>query len=197
MDRNLLEKKLFIFDMGDVVIKGIRVVEKTALALGLDPELFAEDVAHYSYPMMDGEISIKQYYAHAERVFGKKFDSDPLKSLFTPYLNEPMARVLEKLRKECPGSRIVCGTNTHDEHWSVVCGHGWDKFFDKCYCSHLIHLTKPFPVFYSYILEHEGVAARDAFFIDDYAVNIQGAKSIGLDGLLYDDDTKLAEVFGI
>jgi putative hydrolase of the HAD superfamily len=81
--------------------------------------------------------------------------------------------------------RVVCGTNTVGSHYDHLVERGMYGCFDAVYASHLMGVCKPDSAFWHAILEAEGVAARDAFFIDDYPENIAEAEGLGIRSHLF------------
>ena len=59
-----------------------------------------------------------------------------------------------------------------------------DALFRKAYYSHEIGHRKPDPGGYLHIMEEQGLQASQTLFVDDNALNIQGAGSVGLKTLL-------------
>lgn len=187
---------LYIFDMGNVVVKGIHVVEQTIELLGVDAQEFSRDYMYYDHPLMDGTLTCDDYYKHVEHVFNVKVPGKPFSDFFHPYLNEPMVAIIEKLKAQ--GNRIVAGSNTFKPHWDIIEKLGQDKYFDKCYLSHEMGITKPAKAFFEYILREENVAPQDVFFTDDYKENIDSAASLGINTFWYMkgfDDSKLESKF--
>ncbi len=187
---------LYIFDMGNVVVKGINVLDKTAELLSVDTQEFFRDYRYYDHPLMDGTLTCDEYYRHLEHIFNVKVQGKPFSDFFKPYLNEPMVRVIEKLKVQ--GNRVVVGSNTFKPHWDIIESFGFDRFFDRCYLSHEMGMTKPAKAFFEYILKEEKVAPRDVFFTDDYKENIDAAASLGINTFWYEkdfDDTELENIF--
>ncbi|MBR4391501.1 MAG: HAD family phosphatase [Bacteroidales bacterium] len=56
----------------------------------------------------------------------------------------------------------------------------FDDLFDKSYFSFDVHLMKPDPLFFEYILEHQGLKPNETLFIDDSRKNIEAAQSLGI-----------------
>ena len=56
----------------------------------------------------------------------------------------------------------------------------FDDLFDKSYFSFDIHLMKPDPLFFEYVLEHQGLKPEETLFIDDSASNIEVAMKMGI-----------------
>lgn len=187
---------LYVFDMGNVVIKGIDVLKPTVDLLGLDEEEFMRDYRFYDHPLMDGALTCDDYYKHLEHVFNVKVSGKPFSDLFKPFFNQPMVDVIDYLHSK--GRRVVCASNTFKPHWDVIEKLGFDKVFDKCYLSHEIGMTKPSKAFFNYILRCENAEPSDVFFTDDYKENIDAASSMGIKTLWYVkgyDDSKLMKVF--
>ena len=177
--------KLLIFDMGGVMIRDFAVVDKMASLLGIPLEDLKSEYRHYDFPLMDGVVSEESFLGHLEQVFHIEISGNPLKTLFTPVLNMPVVNLIGKLRSTHPELRIVCGSNTIDSHWSHLQVLHWTQFFDTCYASHLMGVSKPLPEFFHRILRSEKVSPEEAVFIDDYEENINGARRAGLNAIQY------------
>ena len=57
-----------------------------------------------------------------------------------------------------------------------------NHYFERIYFSHLIHLRKPDPEVFQYIISNNGLKASETLFIDDSLQHVEGAKSVGLHG---------------
>lgn len=60
-----------------------------------------------------------------------------------------------------------------------------ERYFHKCYYSHLIHLRKPNENIYEYVLNDAQLVADETLFIDDNAHNVDAAKRVGLKTILH------------
>jgi len=73
--------------------------------------------------------------------------------------------------------------------------------FDDVVISGLVGLRKPDPEIYLLAADRIGARAEDCIFIDDFNVNVDGAKAVGMTAILHADarDTieTLQEIFGI
>ena len=58
--------------------------------------------------------------------------------------------------------------------------------FKKCIFSGLCRMTKPDPAIYRHLLAECGIRAEETLFIDDSPQNIEGARSVGITGYLFD-----------
>lgn len=60
-----------------------------------------------------------------------------------------------------------------------------DGTFDQVIASCDVKLLKPDPRMYLCALEQAGCQAQEAVFIDDRAVNVEGARSVGMHGIVF------------
>ncbi|MFA5698288.1 MAG: HAD-IA family hydrolase [Sphaerochaeta sp.] len=177
------DTKVFLFDMGNVVVKGIEINEKIAEHLGVSLQQFELDYHHWIHPLMEGEVSSELYWRHAEKVFGKKIEEDLLEKFFNPYLNIEMVSTIAKLRMQ--GYNVVCASNTYESHWEILRDMDALSLFDRLYPSHEVGLSKPATAYFEHILAQEGVLAHEAYFVDDSIEHIESARSIGIPALHY------------
>jgi len=69
----------------------------------------------------------------------------------------------------------------------------WIDRFDDYTFSAEIRATKPDPAIYRQSLQQLGVKANEALFLDDRETNIEGARAIGMEGLVYLTPARLRE----
>lgn len=69
--------------------------------------------------------------------------------------------------------------------------HGLTELFDAIAISAEVGLIKPEPEIFQHILEELGVDAAEAVFIDDNPRNIEGAKRLGIRGVVYTGEAAL------
>ncbi|WP_165849535.1 HAD family hydrolase [Sphaerochaeta halotolerans] len=191
--------KLFMFDIGNVVVNNISMLGKISGLLGIEKEALIADYRHYVFPLMEGLVSEAQYWQHITHVFGVSVLGNPFAEAFKPVFNEPIVTLIGALRAK--GHRVVCASNTIQSHWNVLEEMGALALFDKAYASHEMGLSKPSSQFYTSILASEGVVAEQAFFIDDRMDNIESSRSLGIASFLYADlpsgkkDERLYKIF--
>lgn len=68
--------------------------------------------------------------------------------------------------------------------------------FDGIVLSGTIGKAKPNKDIFEYVLEKFGLNADECLFIDDSPKNISAAKSVGIDGYIFDDADKLRDFLG-
>ena len=188
-----LDFNLYIFDMGNVVIRNIETLDKIAQHYGFDEAELRQDYNHYAFPLMDGTIDSALYWQHVEHQFGIRVTGDPLAEFFRPVWNEPVVDIITQLRKL--GKRVVCGSNTYASHWDYLRAEGFLEIFDGEYASHEMGVSKPSKYFFTRILDTEQVAPINTFFIDDYLENVLAAQALGITAHHYRDDQSLEDYF--
>lgn len=184
---------LYIFDMGNVTITEIYVLDKCAKQLKIDYNQLELDYMHYVFPLMEGMLSDYDYWKHVSKVFNVKVEGDPLADNFKPKNNLPVIDMILKLKQL--GHRVVCGTNTNAEHYDILKEMGIFNYFHKVYASHLMGVSKPSMAFYKYIIDCEKFCPEKTFFIDDMEENVSAAKTIGINAFRYDGNNKEVETF--
>ena len=118
-----------------------------------------------------------------EKMTDQKFDS-----LWNAMLLDiPRERIaaLEQIRKHY---KIFLMSNSNEIHYDLYVRdlqlrfgyHEFDELFNKSYFSFAEHLEKPDPRFFELILDHEHLLPEETLFIDDTAVNIKVAQSLGI-----------------
>ncbi len=191
-----MDRKLFIFDVGGVVVFHPSFLEGFARRYGLDIGKLHADWEAYGKPIMDGFNGPEIMYA----MFAHKYNldltgDDVMMTYYHPTVNKPMIDLINALRAN--GHRVVSGSNTYAGHWEF-CKAMPEKplaCFDKLYASHEIHYTKPDEEFYTYILRTEGYEPEQAVFTDDYEENIRTAQKLGLTTFRYTRDNRALEDF--
>ena len=67
----------------------------------------------------------------------------------------------------------------------IMARHDLARLFDTIAVSAEEHMAKPDPAFFRLLLDRMGVAPKDAVFLDDNPINLEGAKNAGLDTILF------------
>jgi putative hydrolase of the HAD superfamily len=181
-----MDRKLFVFDIGGVVIMHPSVMDGFCKRYGLDIAKVSRDWATYSKPMMDGFCGPEIMYRMFEHKYNIDLSNDDvMMTYYYPVANQPMIDIINELRAS--GHRVVSGSNTYAGHWEFCKAMEGNPLgcFDKLYASHEIHYTKPDEEFYLHILKEEGFRAEDSFFTDDFAVNLESPARLGMTTFQY------------
>ena len=182
--------KLFIFDMGEVLILNVKNLQAIAKRFGFDYKPFRAFYGIYDKDLMEGKMDSMEFLRIVEKEYNVKVDENLFITDFHPIPNHFIMNVIDELRKH--GHRCVLGSNTFAPHISVV-SNLEDKplsHLDHLYLSHEMGIAKPDVEFFKYILREESVKPENAVFVDDRIDNINAASSIGIKTLLYSDNNR-------
>lgn len=189
---------LFIFDMGGVVTNtaGRTLFEKICSHLDMELPKFLEIMGWKTendlfLDLDNGKITAKEWWKIFEQRSEIKVNCDWFRLLFHPVMNEETKKLVLDLKAK--GHRVVCGTNTIESHYDNHMCRGDYAIFDMTYASIHMGVSKPDPKFWELILECENEKAENAFFTDDKAENIEGAKSVGISVVRFESAEKLRE----
>ena len=176
--------KLFIFDMGEVLILNVKNLQAIAERFSLDYKPFRAFYGLYDKDLMEGKMESMDFFGIMEKKYNVKINENLFIRDFHPLPNPYMMETIDKLREK--GHRCVLGSNTFEPHMTVV-----EKMkekplshLDHLYLSYKMGVAKPSPDFFLYILEKENYCASDAVMIDDGKENIEGAKRVGMKAFL-------------
>ncbi len=186
--------RLFIFDMGGVMVDGFDVTVALAPELGLEvSELRAMLRAAGTNLLDQGRITAADYWARFQALNGLTLPGEPWRDYFAPVRRPAMYALVERLKDA--GARVVAGTNTIEPHYDVHLANGDYAVFDHVYASNLLSVSKPDPAFWLRILDAEGARPDEAVFVDDMPGNVAAAASLGIMAVQFESqDQVIAEV---
>jgi putative hydrolase of the HAD superfamily len=196
--------KAVLFDFGGVITTPLGpMFTAVAAAAGADPaELATLLVGAYDsedHPLNRcerGELAFEDVCRWAETEGASRgwtLDLRPMVSYLEGVeLRPAMLDCVADLRRR--GYRTALVTNNFKEItalWRARCD--VDTLFDVVVDSCEVGVRKPDPEIYHLALEQVGgVAPADAVLLDDFEVNVAGARALGMHGVLVGDDTDAA-----
>lgn len=186
-----MDKKLFIFDVGGVVIMHEPPIREFCEKYNLDLNSVHRDWMCYIKPMLDGYLDVDYFYKMLELNYDIDLSNNPIMvTYYHPRENKPVKEIVKKLRAS--GHKVVTGSNTFAPHWDYLLDMKPSPLdgFDTLYASHEMHLSKPSPAFFRYIAKAEGFDEKDCFFFDDSEVNVDAASSVGMSAFHYTEDNE-------
>jgi glucose-1-phosphatase len=88
---------------------------------------------------------------------------------------------LELLQALAPRYTLACLTNTNALHWPWICDElGLLPHFALHFASHLIGLLKPDQAIFQHAIDQLRYAPERILFLDDNQLNVESARSIGI-----------------
>ncbi len=99
--------------------------------------------------------------------------------------------------------QIFLLSNSNEIHYDLYVrdlqlrfGYGeFDKLFDKAYFSFDLHLLKPNPEIYEFVINQHGLDPKTTLFIDDKSKNIKAAQKLGLKTYQLTKPERIRDIF--
>ncbi|UAY52035.1 HAD family hydrolase [Ferruginibacter albus] len=184
--------KNIIFDLGGVLLN--LDYDKTTNAfkrLGVEnfDELFSQFKANDLFEKLEtGRISEIFFYETMHDYSGKRLTNKQIETAWNAMLLDFRLESLNFLNSIKDKYNIYLLSNTNSIHYEAFKKilqkqTGKDSingYFIKAYYSHLIHLRKPYPQAYQYVLNDAALVAEETLFIDDSFNNIETARQLGI-----------------
>lgn len=189
-----------IFDNNGVLTTSDSEVcyEKTAAFLGVRVDDYKKIVNKFVVDLDEGKITQNEFYAAILKEGG--FDvsvSELRKAHLSGYVRKP--EVQEFAKKLGERYEIALLSNFGDafrEEWCKV----WklDEIFsnEMIFVSFEIGIAKPDEKIYLYVLEKLDVEAGNVVFIDDNLENVESAKKVGINAILFESLEELKKDLG-
>lgn len=108
--------------------------------------------------------------------------------------------VIEKVKKNYS---IYLLSNSNEIHYDLFVRdlqlrfgyQEFDSLFEKAYFSFDLHLLKPDPEIYEFVLNQHGMIPGETLFIDDKPENIEAAKNLGIKTHLLSKPERIRDIF--
>ncbi len=188
--------KALIFDVGGVLVRTVDQRPRTLLA-----DMLGVTYAELEFQVYNsesgraaqlGRISTTENWENVRRHFGLALDEmDSFRQAFWggDVLDVELVHEIRRLR---PHYRTAILSNNFKELRTELASRwGIADAFDLVVNSAEEGVMKPSPRIFEITLERLGVAPPQAIFVDDFLHNIQGAQSVGLNGILFRNRAQL------
>jgi putative hydrolase of the HAD superfamily len=174
-----------VFDLGGVVLTwDPRAIVAEAFADEASRALVLSEVfGHRDWVELDrGTLPIAAAIAGAASRTG--LPEAGLARMFrrVPSALVPIPQMIDLLhRLKARGHSLYCLSNMHADSLAYLkAGYAFWELFNGAVISCLVHLCKPEPAIYAYMLETLGLTGSETLFIDDLEANLVAAKPFGL-----------------
>lgn len=186
-----------VFDVGNVLIDwDAHQVWKDDFATPAEIDAFMAEIGFDAWNLeqdrgrsfADGVASLSAAFPHRAELIAK-YHRDWIKSV--PTAHEGTVRILHAL--QAAGTPVYAITNFSDETWPLTVA----KFpflgtFVDTVVSGAEKLVKPDAAIYRVLIERNGLDAASCVFIDDKAINCDGARAVGMDAIHFTGAPDLA-----
>ncbi|HEU5148620.1 MAG TPA: HAD family phosphatase [Chryseosolibacter sp.] len=185
--------KNLIFDLGGVILD--LSVDHTLQSFAKLSDLPKEKVQdlYVSTPGFleyeKGLIDDDTFREFVRRTFSIKADDAAIDACWNAMLRGIPALKLELLLRLQNEFRVFLLSNTNAIHLEHINGqllpknggeNSLDRYFHKAYYSHRMKKRKPDAEIFEQVLEENNLVPEETLFLDDYAVNIDGASALGI-----------------
>lgn len=191
-------KKTIIFDLGGVLIDwNPKYMYRKIFETEKSVDHFLQHVCTFEWnEAQDGGRTI----AEANQILIDQFPEYQSEILafygrWTEMLGGPIVGTVDILRQisRSTSSRLVALTNWSAETWPhAIERYDFLQLFEGILVSGQEGLKKPDPAIYHLILSRYDIKPQDAVFIDDNLRNIEAAKAIGIQSILFVSPDQLA-----
>jgi len=189
-----------IFDFGNVIafFDYAKAASKLGAHLGLSGDELLDRLRPLGFAQLHqdferGQLSALEFTTQVSALISLAITHDEFAAAWNDIFtaNESIIPVIEQLKAQ--GYRLILGSNTNDlqavhfrKQFASTLAH-----FDHLVMSHEVKRLKPHRDFYLACAEAAGLPPSDCIFIDDLAENVEGARSAGLQGILYESTESL------
>ena len=134
-----------------------------------------------------GTISVRRFHEEIRERSGRALTDEQIDAAWIAMLGdlpENKLRLLLKLRERYATFLL---SNTNEIHWNWVeerffsyQGLSARDFFRKIYLSYELHMQKPDPCIFTYVLNDASLLPEETMLIDDASVNCRAAEELGM-----------------
>jgi epoxide hydrolase-like predicted phosphatase len=183
-----------IFDLGGVLTRSpFPILAQYAAEVGLAPELLAGSMRAGSEIMRDAEIGRSTMHAFVQDL-SRKIESSHGRVLEVDRVIEclaqcvqPLPEAVELVRDVAKVHRVALLTNNTTDMRALWLPLLPAELFDVVVDSSEVGMRKHEPGIYHATLRLLGVSAAGAVFVDDQSDNVDAARSLGLEGVVFTD----------
>jgi putative hydrolase of the HAD superfamily len=166
---------------------------------GLSPEVFDAYYWRYRLDYDRGTLNGHSYWPTIARDTGMFFSREQIEALIEQdvllwaTVDPTMLEWVNRVRAS--GMKIAILSNMGEDLLAYMRENfGWLDRFHHLTWSCELNLIKPMAAIYEHTLEKLNVSADEALFLDDRIENVEGARAVGMHGLLFRDAHNLQEV---
>jgi FMN phosphatase YigB (HAD superfamily) len=180
--------RILIFDLGDVLFSWSPVTSTS-----ISPKVLKQFLASTVWQDYEcGRLSEDECY----RLVGEKFALDPgevrqaiLDARASLQPDDTFIRFIRELQVEARGAlRIFAMSNISAPDYAVARGKPTDwNIFERVFTSADAGMRKPDLCFYKYVLDEIKAEPSSVVFVDDRFENVLAARSLGINGIVFDD----------
>ncbi len=191
-----------IFDFGGVLLNLNESVTTNLLKEILDLSKCNDLLEMVITPYEKGEISEEAFFNRLQRRSKTVLSGDKYFEIWNAMLLDMPVQRLEMLKRLKKKYRLILLSNTNITHIRNVLRYlknqyqieNFNSFFDFVFYSHDIHLRKPDPEIFNYVIEYGHINPSQTLFIDDKKENTDAASTLGFKVWNHPQETNIDEI---
>ena len=183
--------KVVFFDLGGVIVRTEFQAPRQQLAdrLGMDYEDLSKIVfdSDSGLKASMGEIAADAHWASVlKRLKRPSSELSLIREEFFAgdIVDRTLVEYIRSLRGKYKTGLI---SNAWSDLRDFIVREKFDDAFDKMIISAEVGAVKPEPKIFQIALEHFGVKPKEAVFVDDFYINIEGCEKVGIKGIHFKD----------
>ncbi len=202
-----MEIKNIIFDFGGVVLDiDPQLTIDEFVKLGFTdfnklsvPEFTEEIIGKFERGILTPEV----FRAKLKTFLGIDVTDQQLDYAWNSLLYDIPRERIEIIEQVKKNYQIILLSNSNEIHYDLFVRdlqlrfgyREFDELFHKAYFSFDLHLLKPNPEVYEFVINQHGLIVEDSLFIDDKAENIEAAKLLGLKTYQLSKPERIRDIF--
>lgn len=181
-----------IFDLGGIVVPeaGNSILEGMAMYLAIPQAELSAFTAPLKARLTTGEMGLREMYVLLARGRGISLAAEDMLQMhiglyrqFSTAMDANILGLIEKLKQN---HTVVCLTNTEKEIAEYnKANTGIFDYFHKAFISTDMGMKKPDKEIYQKVIQEMNCRPAETIFIDDNPDYTQGARTAGIDSILY------------
>lgn len=199
--------KNIILDLGRVILEiNLDNTINTFKEFGF-PQIDELDIVFSKFPFFRqfelGLISSEQFISEVRKISGKVPSDEVIKEAWNSMIGGYFKGSIPLIQRLGKKYRMFLLSNTnaiHEKEYNnrLKKDHGIEnlsELFEKAYYSHDLHLSKPDPEIFKYVLNHHGLVAEETLFVDDILIHIESASKLGIKTFHLESPLKFTDIF--
>ena len=197
--------KLFVFDLGNVILPfehrqiGTKLYTRSEKKSELSPEQIFDFLFSRGNGLVNvyerGQMSSLEFFNQLRERFRLSITFAEFKDIWNPifWKNQRVIDAVEYLKSK--GYPLFLLSDTNELHFAhIIDQYPIVHTFDEWILSFEVGSKKPEKRIYDVIFEKMDVQKSEVFYIDDLERNVEAARSLGIDGLVFRDAEDLWRV---
>jgi putative hydrolase of the HAD superfamily len=198
--------KNILFDFGGIFLDvDYKRTEQAFVQAGISNfhDLYSQQSASPLFANLEtGKVSEEEFFDQLRQISRVDLSNKTIIDCWNSMLGKYYTQAIEKAKELKDKYRLFLFSNTNSIHYKCFVRIHQEQFgtndfnnlFEKAYYSHEAGVRKPNVESYTWVLNDAGIQASETLFIDDTEINIERAKSAGLQTLHLKAPIKLWDV---